>query len=126
MAGPGPRSRGERVRCLARTPACLAGRFSPTTDIVKGDVPDPKSLRAALEGVHTASCLVEAAGSGSRITRTAVFDLSGVSGLLHWYGLHPLHWSIFRGMLGGIVRAGVDEPASPDVVRSVHPSQLPS
>lgn len=69
---------------------------------------------------------VEAAGSGSRITRTAVFDPPGVSGLLHWYGLHPLHRPVFRGMLRGIVRAGVDEPASPDVVRSVHPSQLPS
>ena len=49
---------------------------------------------------------VEPADGGSRVTQTAVFDPLGLSGLLYWYGLYPLHWLIFRGMLRGIVRAG--------------------
>ncbi|MDE2751256.1 MAG: DUF2867 domain-containing protein [Gemmatimonadota bacterium] len=56
---------GTRVRCLARTPGYLAGRFSPGTGIVRGDVLDPGSLLAALEGVHTAYYLVHSMGSGA-------------------------------------------------------------
>ncbi|MDE2795948.1 MAG: SDR family oxidoreductase [Gemmatimonadota bacterium] len=59
---------------------------------------------------------VEPEGGGSRITQTAVFDPAGVAGLAYWYGLYPLHWLIFRGMLRGIVRAGVTEPPVPGVV----------
>jgi len=69
---------------------------------------------------------VEPAGGGSRITQTAVFDPSGLSGLLYWYGLYPLHWLIFRGMLRGIVRAGSARSNVPDVVRMVDPPQLPN
>ncbi len=47
---------------------------------------------------------VEPAEEGSRITQTAVFDPLGLGGLLYWYGLYPIHWLIFRGMLRGIAR----------------------
>ena len=56
--------RGERVRCLARNPGYLAGRFSPDTRIIAGDVLDPDSLETALEGVDTAYYLVHSMGSG--------------------------------------------------------------
>ena len=69
---------------------------------------------------------VEPAGGGSRITQTAVFDPSGLSGLLYWYGLYPLHWLIFRGMLRGILRAGSARSKVPDVVRVVDSPQLPN
>ena len=49
---------------------------------------------------------VEPAEEGSRITQTAVFDPLGLGGLLYWYGLYPIHWLIFRGMLRGIARRG--------------------
>ena len=49
---------------------------------------------------------VEPAEQGSRITQTAVFDPLGLGGLLYWYGLYPIHWLIFRGMLRGIARRG--------------------
>jgi len=42
--------------------------------------------------------------SGSRIIQTAVFDPIGLSGLLYWYGIYPLHAWIFRGMLAEIAR----------------------
>ena len=44
-------------------------------------------------------------GSGSRVTQTAVFDPTGLAGLLYWYGIYPLHAAVFRGMLAGIARA---------------------
>ncbi|WP_420449516.1 SDR family oxidoreductase [Candidatus Palauibacter sp.] len=47
---------------------------------------------------------VEPAEEGSRVTQTAVFDPLGLGGLLYWYGLYPVHWLIFRGMLRGISR----------------------
>ncbi len=46
-------------------------------------------------------------GAGSVITQTAVFDPRGVSGLLYWYGLYPIHALIFQGMLRGVARAAV-------------------
>lgn len=48
---------------------------------------------------------VEPTPGGSRIRQTAIFDPLGLSGLVYWYALWPLHELIFRGMLRGIVRA---------------------
>ncbi|MDE2723937.1 MAG: NAD(P)H-binding protein, partial [Gemmatimonadota bacterium] len=54
---------GARVRCLARNPQYLAGRFCSDTEIVAGDVLDRDSLRVALEGIDTAYYLVHSMGS---------------------------------------------------------------
>jgi hypothetical protein len=43
-------------------------------------------------------------GSGATIRQTAIFDPMGLSGLLYWYGLYPLHQLVFAGMLRGIAR----------------------
>jgi uncharacterized protein YbjT (DUF2867 family)/ligand-binding SRPBCC domain-containing protein len=40
----------------------------------------------------------------SRIRQTAIFDRSGLAGLLYWYALLPIHGFVFRGMLAGIAR----------------------
>lgn len=42
---------------------------------------------------------------GCTIRQTAVFDPSGLLGLLYWYGVYPLHAAVFGGMLRGIARA---------------------
>lgn len=47
---------------------------------------------------------------GSVIRQTAVFDPSGLLGLLYWYGVYPLHAVVFRGMLAGIAKAARREP----------------
>ena len=53
---------------------------------------------------------------GSRIRQTAVFEPAGLSGLVYWYGIYPLHGAIFAGMLRGIAtRSG-------STVRNVEPS----
>jgi hypothetical protein len=42
---------------------------------------------------------VEANSRGSVIKQTAIFDHVGLSGLLYWYALYPVHLWIFSGML---------------------------
>ncbi|WP_089721566.1 SDR family oxidoreductase [Candidatus Entotheonella palauensis] len=54
---------GHRVRCLARRPQFLQPKVGPTTDVWAGDVLDPPSLSAALEGVHTAYYLIHSMNS---------------------------------------------------------------
>jgi len=48
---------------------------------------------------------VEGDASASTIRQTAIFDPIGLSGLLYWYLLFPLHAFVFTGMLRGIVAA---------------------
>ena len=55
--------RGVRVRCLTRRPEALRGRVGSTTEIVAGDVLDPASLAAALQGVDTAYYFVHSMGA---------------------------------------------------------------
>ena len=60
---PALEERGERVRCMARNPQYLAGRFSDNTEIVAGDVLDLDSLSSVLTGVDTAYYLVHSMGT---------------------------------------------------------------
>src|SRR6476620_12511134 len=53
---------GVRLRCLARQPAALASRVSPTTEVVAGDLFDPASLDRALTGIEVAYYLVHSMG----------------------------------------------------------------
>ena len=55
--------RGARVRCLARRPELLAGRFADCTEVMAGDLLEPESLAAPLAGVATAYYLVHSLGS---------------------------------------------------------------
>jgi len=47
---------------------------------------------------------VEPEGTGSRIHQTAIYDPRGVLGRLYWYGISPLHWLVFAGMLRKIAK----------------------
>lgn len=49
---------GQQVRCLARRPQFLQPKVAATTEVVGGDVLDPASLRAALQGVQTVYYLI--------------------------------------------------------------------
>lgn len=42
--------------------------------------------------------------AGTEIRQTAIYDPHGLTGLLYWYSLYPLHEFVFRGMLTGIAR----------------------
>ena len=54
---------GVRLRCLARQPAALASRVSPSTEVVAGDLLDPASLDRALTGIDVAYYLVHSMGA---------------------------------------------------------------
>ena len=54
---------GHRVRCLARRPEALRAQCGAAAEVVAGDVLDAASVRAAMEGVHTAYYLVHSMGS---------------------------------------------------------------
>ena len=41
---------------------------------------------------------------GTEIRQTAIFDASGLFGLLYWYALYPAHRIVFAGMLRGIAK----------------------
>jgi uncharacterized protein YbjT (DUF2867 family) len=58
------RARGERVRCLARSPGNLRHEPGPDIEVVAGDVLDPPSLQRALAGVDIAYSLVHALAGG--------------------------------------------------------------
>lgn len=51
---------------------------------------------------------------GSTIRQTAIFDPSGLLGLLYWYGIYPLHAVVFRGMLAGIEQAALANSRADD------------
>ena len=54
---------GQKVRCLTRNLEVLRRRVGPATSVVTGDLQDRDSLRAAMEGVHTAFYLVHSMSS---------------------------------------------------------------
>lgn len=45
-----------------------------------------------------------AAGNETRILQTIAFEPHGVSGLLYWHLVHPLHTALFAGLLREITR----------------------
>lgn len=47
---------------------------------------------------------VQSAAEGSTIRQTAVFLPKGLSGLLYWYGIYPVHALVFGGMIRAIGR----------------------
>ncbi|MCO5297093.1 MAG: DUF2867 domain-containing protein [Fimbriimonadaceae bacterium] len=57
-------SLGAPIRCLARRPENLVGKVAPTTEVVGGDVLEPESLAAALDGIDTAYYLIHSMGTG--------------------------------------------------------------
>jgi hypothetical protein len=55
---------------------------------------------------------VQPSARASIVRQTAIFDPSGLLGLMYWYGIYPLHALVFRGMLAGIARAARAEEAA--------------
>ena len=47
--------------------------------------------------------------TGSTITQTASFEPRGLSGLVYWFSIWPLHQLIFQGMLRNLVREAEDQ-----------------
>ena len=56
---------GRKVRCLARSPAAVRSRSPELTEVVRGDVLNLESLKAAASEVKTAYYLVHLMGAGA-------------------------------------------------------------
>lgn len=93
------------------------GRRNPDTlrpgdalDFWRVEVVDPGHtvlLRAEMKVPGTATLEFQAlprSGGGSMLIQTASFNPRGLSGLLYWYGLYPIHQKIFSGMASAIVK----------------------
>jgi hypothetical protein len=50
------------------------------------------------------------------IRQSAVFDPLGLSGLLYWYSLYPLHKWVFHRMLHGIAKAALAGHEAPGAI----------
>lgn len=88
--------RGIPVRCLTRRPEAMQDRVSETTQVVQGDVLDPQSLPAALNGVDIAYYFVHSMGdsrdfeSQDRIAATnfaKAATTAGVQSIIYLGGL---------------------------------------
>ena len=67
---PGLLENGYRVRCLVRDPDRLLGRsWQRAVEVVRGDVLQPGTLGAAMEGVEAAYYLVHSLGEGAEFHR---------------------------------------------------------
>ena len=87
---------GRRVRGLSRHPDALSQRVAQTTEVVKGDVLDGRSLSANMVGVHTAYYLVhemaspnsfEAEDGRSAYAFAAAARVAGVQRIVYLGGL---------------------------------------
>lgn len=73
---------GVRVRCLSRRPELLENRSNSNTELVKGDVLDPASLTAAMDGVDTAYYLVhsmDGRGDFEELDREAAINFAAAA-----------------------------------------------
>jgi uncharacterized protein YbjT (DUF2867 family) len=59
---------------------------------------------------------VEPTSDGSMIRQTAIFDPAGLSGLLYWYALYPIHYCIFKGMLHQIAAIALRDSSAVPVL----------
>ncbi|MBU6275019.1 MAG: DUF2867 domain-containing protein [Planctomycetes bacterium] len=76
-------ARGHSVRCLVRRPERLAGRTTPTTEIVAGDATNPADLDRACAGIDLAYWLVHSMESGvdfERADRLAAEHFAAAAG----------------------------------------------
>jgi hypothetical protein len=65
---------------------------------------------------------VEPIADGAVVHQTAVFEPVGLSGLIYWYALLPVHVVIFGGMLRAIARRAAEGDADPHRVAAGVPS----
>lgn len=84
-------------------------RAGDALDFWRVDIYDPpRRLRLTAEmkvpGRAWLEFDVEPIPGGARIRQTAIFDAQGLSGLLYWYALYPLHRLIFAGMLRNLCK----------------------
>ncbi len=105
---------GVGMRRGRRDPNALAA--GDTLDFWRVEACEPgRRLRLAAEmklpGRAWLEFEVVPAAGGADVHQTAVFEPAGLSGLLYWYALFPVHTVMFRGLLRAIARRAVEGDA---------------
>ena len=101
---------GHTVRCVAREPARLEGRFEDV-EIVRGDVFDEQAIRAALADVEAAYYLVHSMSDDRRdFTSSDRLAAERLGGAARAAGVRRI---IFLGGLGVDDDAGLSSPLKP-------------
>jgi uncharacterized protein YbjT (DUF2867 family) len=90
-------SQGERVRGMARRPEDLRIRAGPETEVVQGDVLDPKSLRRAFEDCRVAYYLIHSMGAEAEFEQR---DRRGAANFVSAAKAAGLEQIIYLGGLG--------------------------
>jgi len=98
-------AQGRHLRCLARRPESLAPAAGAQTEVVAGDVLDPTTLKAAMDGVHMAYYLVHSMGAGGDFEEQ---DRQGARNFAEAAREAGVRRIIYLGGLGGR-----DRPLSP-------------
>jgi len=62
---------------------------------------------------------------GSTIRQSALFDPLGLTGLMYWYGIYPLHQFVFAGMLRNLARAAERSDSAGNLPDRPKASQVP-
>lgn len=94
---------GYRVRCLVRDPIRLQGRpWQDAVEIVAGDVLQPESLVAALQGVEAACTSIHSMAGGADFHERDVIAATQISILFRTAGVKRI---IFLGRAGRILPA---------------------
>ncbi len=88
---------GYRVRCLARRPEYLAGKVGKETEVVRGDLLEPESLPAAMEGIDTAYYLVHSMGDSETFERSERLGAENFAAAARQAGVRRI---IYLGGLG--------------------------
>ncbi|MET8679081.1 SDR family oxidoreductase [Streptomyces sp. NPDC004647] len=97
-------AKGHAVRCLARSPGKLRDHsWAGRAEVVRGDVTDEDSVRAAMEGVDVAYYLVHALGTGSGFEETDRRAARAFGECARAAGIRRIVY------LGGLTPAGVPE-----------------
>ena len=115
---------GHRVRCLARRPEFLQSWVGSDTEIVRGDVLDPESLRFALEGVHTAYYLVHSMAAGGH--RYADDDRRGAKNFASAARAAGVRRIVYLGGLGGGEKLSAHLESRQEVGRILRESGVPT
>ena len=89
---------GWPLRCLSRRPEFLRPRVEKTTQIVEGDVREPRSLPAALQGVYAAYYLMQATSSSESSEQEERWAATGFAEAARTAGVRRI---IYLGGLAG-------------------------
>lgn len=116
-------AQGCRVRCLARRPEFLEPRVAASTQLARGDLLDPPSLRAALEGVHTAYYLVHSMASGGTFEEADRQAARSFAEAAREAGVRRI---IYLGGLGGGPRLSPHLASRQEVGRILRESGVPT